>query len=231
MAAGEANFFTSLRPIYLWNKLFGLVPFSVRGPSDGRQCLSVSCWDIFYSCLIAAFACVVSVCKLWKTSLTQVDYTLISSEYINVTLILLTILITIVKGYCSAPLFETLIQKITKSEIFLYTSTNLDKISQRNRQHVIYIIVINFSLELFFCCWYLLRHVSHTFLDNFAFLFALNDIINSAILSQLLTWFWFFIQRFTRINTQLNESTQSLLLKKGTKVVVSDCSPGNNDNR
>ena len=218
MASAEANFFTSFRPIYLWNKLFGLVPFRI---SHYDHRITISCCDIFYSCLIAVLVCAVSVTELVKLTVSFNDYSLITSMYFSVTLISITIIIAIIQGRRSVPLFESLIEKIIEAETIIYTSENLDKISQDNRKAVLYVIVISFILEMSFCCSDYFRHTNHTFLIDFSMLISLEDIINNAILVQLLAWLWFFKQRFTRINTHLYEFTQSLFLRKSPKIVAS----------
>ena len=221
MDHGGGNFFTSLRPIYLFNKILGLIPFTLNASNE----IVVHWWDVAYAGAVVATTFVNAILKAITGTLLYekvFELSYIVSEHLTTQLIFLTILLSSFISGKSIRNLRILYGKIIFSEYLIYNTKKLQDISRRNCLVAILSIVMAFGMEIIFTIFYILETNSPNVAPKY-FIFTMTwvcEIINTSILMQLLFWFWLFNQRFNEIKFKLIASFKDCnIIKNGIQSI------------
>ena len=202
------NFFTGLRPIYLVNKIFGLVPFTLTTSNE----IVVHWWDVAYAGAVVAAVFVHAILKVTTATVYNQDgfgLSYIFSEHLTIQFIFLIILSSSFTVGISIKNLSILFEKIIFSELLIYNAAKLHKISMRNRLIAIFSTVVGTSLEIIFLVFLFIAKPNNPniAIENFLYIVTwASQAITSFIFMQLLLWLWLFIQRLNEIKIQLMAS-------------------------
>lgn len=175
------NFFYSIKPIYLYQKVLGLIPFSID-LNDPNNVIQISKWNILYTTFVSVFITFVISTNFWLDIKRQGDVLFKISEHLTRSLVYISAIFTLILNIIRARgNFNLVIKKIVLVDKLIWHH-ELTTMYRGNRRFLIKIMLIYLPLEYGFILanMFLYEHKNKEFLA--ASLMYTLDIINTAII-------------------------------------------------
>lgn len=198
----HVNFFHAIEPIFIYQKLIGLIPFSIN-LENPENVIQMSIWDVLYtSCLVLLIICP-NVTRIWLNFQNPVYFLFKISDYLTRLLVITSAIVTLILNMVLARLtFNQAIKKIILVDKIIWHH-ELPIIYRKTRTFLIKLLLI----YIFVNCGIILMSVfvygdlrNKDFLGYFIFI---PNIINSSFILQFVLLCWLLLQRFNQIDKTL----------------------------
>ena len=195
------NLFYAIKPVYIYQKLFGLIPFSID-LENSKNTIRNSKRNILYTTFVL-LAISIIILNFFFVDIQTMNISFFSICDFSLRGLMLTpVVCTLTMNMIRGPqIFNRVINKIllVDEQIWQY---DLPRIYRGTRMLLIKVMLIYVVVEYGYL---LLDFIVIEYKKGFTNLMYITDIINSAVLLQIVLLYWLLISRFNQIIKRLEE--------------------------
>ena len=221
------NLFYAIKPLYIFQKFFGIFPFSVDF-KNSQDIFQNSRWNMFYTTFIVVLIIIVNTSNYWFDDIPLEELIFKINEIFTRSFILISAVITLSLNLIRGrEIFNRVIKKIVLVDEQIWQQ-ELPTIYRATRVLVIKVMLIYIFVELGFI---LLEWILFGFGNGFSNLEYISYIINTSTIMQITLLTWLLIQRFNQIGKILEEYNPETKLKTKLQNQITSFATENNSKR
>ena len=198
------NLFYAIKPVYIYQKLFGLIPFSID-LENSKNTIRNSKRNILYTTFVL-LAISIIILNFFFVDIQTMNISFFSICDFSLRGLMLTpVVCTLTMNMIRGPqIFNRVINKILLVDELIWQH-DLPRIYRGTRMFLIKVMLIYIFVEYGYL---LVEFIVIEYKQGFTNLMYINEIVNYAVLMQIVLMSWLMIQRFNRIVIKLEEYEQ-----------------------